>query len=49
MKSVLDPCEDGNDDIEDDEFSLGADSEQRDDSSESDNEVNLQCSFRFIL
>ena len=49
MKSVLDPCEDENDDIEDDGLSLGADSEQRDDSTESDNEVNLQYSCSFIL
>lgn len=41
VKSVLDPCEDENDDIQDDEVSLGADSMQRDDSSESDSEVKL--------
>lgn len=39
VKSVLDPCEDENDDIQDDEVSLGADSMQRDDYSESDSEV----------
>ena len=39
VKSVLDPCEDENDDIQDDAVSLGADSTQRDDSSESDSEV----------
>ncbi|KAI9400940.1 hypothetical protein POPTR_001G055201v4 [Populus trichocarpa] len=49
VKSVLDPCEDGNDDIEDDEFSLGADSEQRDDSSESDNEVNQSQEDQYIV
>ncbi|KAH8522497.1 hypothetical protein H0E87_003221 [Populus deltoides] len=49
VKSVLDPCEDGNDDIEDDEFSLGADSEQRDDSSESDNEANQSQEDQYIV
>ena len=29
VKSVLDPCEDENDDIQDDNVSLGADSVQR--------------------
>ena len=38
---MLDPCEDENDDIQEDEVSLGADSMQRDDSSESDSEVKL--------
>ncbi|ESR51273.1 hypothetical protein CICLE_v10033677mg, partial [Citrus x clementina] len=37
VKSVLDPCEDENDDMQDDEVSLGADSVQRDESSDSDN------------
>ena len=41
VKSVLDPCEDENDDIQEDEVSLGADSMQRDDSSECDCEVKL--------
>ena len=41
MKSVLDPCEDENDDMEDDEVSLGADSVERDGYSESGTEVNL--------
>ena len=40
VKSVLDPCEDENEDVQDDEMSLGADSVQKDDSSESDSEVN---------
>ncbi|KAB1225816.1 HORMA domain-containing protein 1 [Morella rubra] len=40
VKSVLDPCEDENEDIQDDEVSLGADSALRDDNSESDSEVN---------
>ena len=38
---MLDPCEDENDDIQDEEVSLGDDSMQRDDSSESDSEVKL--------
>jgi hypothetical protein len=37
---VLDPCEDENEDIQDDEVSLGADSVLRDYNSESDSEVN---------
>ncbi|KAJ6341294.1 hypothetical protein OIU78_009465 [Salix suchowensis] len=49
VKSVLDPCEDENDDIEDDGLSLGADSEQRDDSSESDNEVNQSQEDQYIV
>lgn len=39
VKSVLDPCEDENDDMQDDEVNLGADSVQRDESSDSDSEV----------
>lgn len=39
VKSVLDPCGDENDDSQDDEVSLGGDSMQRDDYSESDSEV----------
>ena len=38
---MLDPCEDENDDMADEEASLGPDSVQRDDSSESDSEVRL--------
>ena len=38
---MLDPCEDENDDNQDDEVSLGADSMQMDDSSETDSEVKL--------
>ncbi|XP_059633539.1 meiosis-specific protein ASY1 [Cornus florida] len=40
VKSVLDPCEDENDDIPNDDVSLGADSVQRDNSSESDSEAS---------
>lgn len=39
VKSVLDPCEDENDDNEENEISLGADSEQRHGFSETDSEV----------
>ncbi|XP_055959555.1 meiosis-specific protein ASY1-like isoform X2 [Mercurialis annua] len=39
-KSVLDPCEDENDDMEEDEVSLGADSVRKSDSSNSDIEAN---------
>lgn len=39
---MLDPCEDENEDIQDDEMSLGADSVQKDDSSDFDSEVNRQ-------
>ncbi len=51
VKSVLDPCEDENEDVQDDEMSLGADSVQKDDSSESDSEVNWQqySNFTFSL
>lgn len=36
---MLDPCEDENNDNQDDEVSLGADSHQKNDDSESDSEV----------
>ncbi|TXG56054.1 hypothetical protein EZV62_017367 [Acer yangbiense] len=49
VKSVLDPCEDDNDDMQDDEVSLGADSVQRDGSSESDTEVNESQENQYIV
>ncbi|CAK7336175.1 unnamed protein product [Dovyalis caffra] len=49
VKSVLDPCEDENDDVEDDEVSLGADSVEGDDSSESDSEVNQSQEDQYIV
>ncbi|KAM7250677.1 hypothetical protein ACFE04_022560 [Oxalis oulophora] len=50
VKSVLDPCEDENDDIQDDEVSLGADSVQRDDSSsDSDCEVSQTQVGEYII
>lgn len=45
VKSVLDPCEDENDDIQNDDVSLGADSVERDEDTESDNEVICQYYF----
>jgi len=39
VRSVLDPCEDENGDVPEDEVSLGADSVLDDDSSSSDSEV----------
>ncbi|XP_061993330.1 meiosis-specific protein ASY1-like [Rosa rugosa] len=49
VKSVLDPCEDENDDIQDDEVSLGDDSMQMDGSSESDSEVNQSQDDQYIV
>ncbi|XP_034691094.1 meiosis-specific protein ASY1-like isoform X3 [Vitis riparia] len=49
VKSVLDPCEDENEDIQNDDVSLGADSVQRDDYSESDSEVNLSQRDQYIV
>ncbi|PPD69734.1 hypothetical protein GOBAR_DD33389 [Gossypium barbadense] len=48
VKSVLDPCGDENDDIED-EVSLGVDSVQRDESSDSDTEVGESQEDQFIV
>lgn len=42
---MLDPCEEDNDDMQDDEVSLGADSVQREGPSESDTEVKGQHYF----
>ncbi|XVF85257.1 hypothetical protein PTKIN_Ptkin17bG0103400 [Pterospermum kingtungense] len=49
VKSVLDPCGDENDDIQDDEVSLAADSVQRDQSFDSDSEVNESQEDQFIV
>ncbi|KAF9686196.1 hypothetical protein SADUNF_Sadunf03G0133400 [Salix dunnii] len=49
VKSVLDPCEDEHDDMEDDEVSLGADSAQRNGSSESGSEVNQSQEDQYIV
>lgn len=48
VKSVLDPCEDENEDIQNDDVSLGADSVQRDEYSESDSEVTSNICFLFL-
>lgn len=40
VKSVLDPCEDERDEMQDDEVILGGDSMQMDESSDSGSEVN---------
>ncbi|CAL5394633.1 unnamed protein product [Camellia sinensis] len=48
VKSVFDPCEDENDDIQDDDVSLGADSVQRE-CSESDSEVGLSEDDQYIV
>ncbi|KAF5952818.1 hypothetical protein HYC85_010762 [Camellia sinensis] len=48
VKSVLDPCEDENVDIQDDAVSLGADSVQRE-CSESDSEVGLSEDDQYIV
>ncbi|CAL5357797.1 unnamed protein product [Camellia sinensis] len=49
VKSVLDPCEDENDDIQDDDVSLGADSVERDEHSESDSEVSHSQDNEYIV
>ncbi|KAL4362004.1 hypothetical protein GQ457_04G008720 [Hibiscus cannabinus] len=49
VKSVLDPCGDENDDIQDEEVSLGVDSVQRDESSDSDGEVSESQEEEFIV
>ncbi|KAK6922406.1 HORMA domain [Dillenia turbinata] len=48
VKSVLDPCEDENNDGQDD-VSLGADSVHRDDDSETDSEVEQSQDDRYIV
>ncbi|KAK9104149.1 hypothetical protein Scep_020993 [Stephania cephalantha] len=48
VKSILDPCEDENDDIQDDDVSLGADSAVPD-SSDSDSEVNHSPGDQYIV
>ncbi|CAK9144303.1 unnamed protein product [Ilex paraguariensis] len=49
VKSVLDPCEDENDDNQDEDVSLGADSVQRDEDSESDSEVSNSDDDQYIV
>ncbi|OWM89762.1 hypothetical protein CDL15_Pgr024510 [Punica granatum] len=49
VKSVLDPCEDENDDSEDDGVSLGNDSVRRDEYSDSDSEVNHSPGNEYVV
>ncbi|XP_031252982.1 meiosis-specific protein ASY1-like, partial [Pistacia vera] len=49
VKSVLDPCEDENDDMQDDEVSLGGDSLEREESSDSDSEDNLSQRDQYMV
>ncbi|KAL8535135.1 hypothetical protein ACS0TY_010959 [Phlomoides rotata] len=49
VKSVLDPCEDENNDNQDDEVSLGADSHQKNDDSESDSEMSNSDDDQYIV
>ncbi|CAL5416671.1 unnamed protein product [Camellia sinensis] len=49
VKSMLDPCEDENDDIQDDDVSLGADFVQRDEHSESVSEVSHSQDNQYIV
>ncbi|KAL2455874.1 DNA-binding HORMA family protein [Forsythia ovata] len=48
VKSVLDPCEDENDDYQDD-VSLGADSPKRDENNESDSEISNSDDDQYIV
>ncbi|CAL5393794.1 unnamed protein product [Camellia sinensis] len=49
VKSMLDPCEDENDDIQDNDVSLGADFVQRDEHSESVSEVSHSQDNQYIV
>ncbi|KAL8037940.1 hypothetical protein ABFS82_11G071200 [Erythranthe guttata] len=50
VRSVLDPCEDeNNDNQDDDEVSLGADSVQKDDDSDSDSEISNSDDDQYIV
>ncbi|XP_054786053.1 meiosis-specific protein ASY1 [Prosopis cineraria] len=49
VKSVLDPCEDQNEQMQDDEMSSGADSTQRDEHFDSDSEVDHTQGDRYIV
>ncbi|CAL5328041.1 unnamed protein product [Camellia sinensis] len=49
VKSMLDPCEDENDDIQDDDVSLGADFVQRDEHSEYVSEVSHSLDNQYIV
>uniref|UniRef100_A0A803M0Y1 HORMA domain-containing protein n=1 Tax=Chenopodium quinoa TaxID=63459 RepID=A0A803M0Y1_CHEQI len=49
VKSVLDPCEDDNDDNNDESVSLGVDSVHRDDTSESGSEVSSSQEDQYVI
>ncbi|CAL5425753.1 unnamed protein product [Camellia sinensis] len=49
VKSILDPCEDENDDIQDNDVSLGVDFVQRDEHSESVSEVSHSQDNQYIV
>ncbi|KAL1550451.1 Meiosis-specific protein asy1 [Salvia divinorum] len=49
VKSVLDPCEDENNDNQDEEISLGADSVHKDEDSESDSETSNSDNDQYIV
>ncbi|KAK6139144.1 hypothetical protein DH2020_027112 [Rehmannia glutinosa] len=49
VKSMLDPCEDENNDNQDDEVSLGADSTQKDEDSESDSDTSNSDDDQYIV
>ncbi|GMN49238.1 hypothetical protein TIFTF001_018396 [Ficus carica] len=49
VKSVLDPCEDENEDIQDDEGSVGGESVQRVDYSDSDSEFNHSQEDQYVV
>ncbi|XP_021733912.1 meiosis-specific protein ASY1-like [Chenopodium quinoa] len=49
VKSVLDPCEDDNDDNNDESVSLGNDSVHRDDTSESGSEVSSSQEDQYVI
>ncbi|CAN0896136.1 Meiosis-specific protein ASY1 [Linum grandiflorum] len=50
VKSVLDPCDDEDGNMEDNDVSLGsADSDDRDDSSDSDSEINQSQEDRYVV
>ncbi|PIN13999.1 HORMA domain [Handroanthus impetiginosus] len=49
VKSVLDPCEDENNDNQGDDVSLGADSLQKDEDSESDSEISNSDDDQYIV
>ncbi|KAL7154597.1 hypothetical protein ABFS83_03G012200 [Erythranthe nasuta] len=49
VRSVLDPCEDENNDNQDDDVSLGADSVQKDEDTDSDSEISNSDDDQYIV